>query len=75
MRWFLPVILLSICLCNSAPAQEKAASQPKDQKERTSGETRESTNPAAAKLPMRRVVLYKNGVGYFEHLGRVRSSQ
>ena len=24
---------------------------------------------------MRRVVLYKNGVGYFEHLGRVHSSQ
>ncbi|HEY2460522.1 MAG TPA: carboxypeptidase regulatory-like domain-containing protein [Candidatus Acidoferrum sp.] len=30
---------------------------------------------SAAKLPVRRVVLYKNGVGYFEHLGRVRGSQ
>src|SRR5712692_5623907 len=30
---------------------------------------------AAGKLPVRRVVLYKNGVGYFEHLGRVRGSQ
>ena len=29
----------------------------------------------AAKLPVRRVVLYKNGVGYFEHIGRVRGSQ
>src|SRR5271170_2153828 len=29
----------------------------------------------AAKLPVRRVVLYKNGVGYFEHLGRVRGNQ
>jgi hypothetical protein len=28
----------------------------------------------AAKLPVKRVVLYKNGVGYFEHLGRVRGS-
>jgi hypothetical protein len=27
------------------------------------------------KLPIRRVVLYKNGVGYFEHLGRVRGNQ
>jgi hypothetical protein len=26
-------------------------------------------------LPVRRVVLYKNGIGYFEHLGRVRGSQ
>ena len=34
-----------------------------------------TTDSAAAKLPVRRVVLYKNGVGYFEHLGRVRGSQ
>jgi len=26
-------------------------------------------------LPVKRVVLYKTGVGYFEHLGRVRESQ
>jgi hypothetical protein len=30
---------------------------------------------AAEKLPVRRVVLYKNGVGYFEHTGRVHGSQ
>ena len=30
---------------------------------------------AGGNLPVRRVVLYKNGVGYFEHLGRVRGSQ
>src|SRR5450631_100020 len=29
----------------------------------------------APDLPVRRVVLYKNGVGYFEHLGRVRGNQ
>ncbi len=29
----------------------------------------------AANLPIKRVVLYKNGVGYFEHLGRVRGNQ
>jgi hypothetical protein len=32
-------------------------------------------NAATAKLPVRRVVLYKNGVGYFEHLGHVRGNQ
>jgi len=26
-------------------------------------------------LPIKRVVLYKNGVGYFEHVGKVRDSQ
>src|SRR5438105_2927388 len=27
------------------------------------------------RLPIQRVVLYKNGVGYFEHLGRVQGNQ
>jgi len=30
---------------------------------------------AAGRLPVRRVVLYKSGVGYFEHLGKVRGNQ
>lgn len=30
---------------------------------------------AADHLPIKRVVLYKNGVGYFEHLGKVRGTQ
>jgi hypothetical protein len=29
----------------------------------------------ADRLPIKRVVLYKNGVGFFEHLGRVRGTQ
>jgi chaperonin cofactor prefoldin len=29
----------------------------------------------AGNLPIKRVVLYKNGVGYFEHVGRVRDKQ
>jgi hypothetical protein len=32
-------------------------------------------NQEDVKLPIKRVVLYKNGVGYFEHLGRVRGNQ
>ena len=38
----------------------------------------ESHSPAPvspSKLPVRRVVLYKNGVGFFEHLGSVHGSQ
>ncbi len=30
---------------------------------------------AGDRLPIKRVVLYKNGVGFFEHLGRVRGTQ
>src|ERR1700757_4755686 len=33
-----------------------------------------SADPAA-RLPVTRVILYKNGVGYFEHSGQVRGSQ
>jgi len=40
----------------------------------------QAPNPAtaadsAARLPVTRVILYKNGVGYFEHAGQVRGSQ
>ena len=31
--------------------------------------------PAAASLPIRRVALYKNGVGFFEHVGEVHGSE
>ncbi|HZR24568.1 MAG TPA: DUF4139 domain-containing protein [Vicinamibacterales bacterium] len=34
-----------------------------------------SAQQPTSPLPVRRVVLYKNGVGYFEHVGRVRGSQ
>ena len=27
------------------------------------------------RLPVRRVILYKNGIGYFEHLGKVRGNE
>ncbi|MGH9862899.1 MAG: carboxypeptidase regulatory-like domain-containing protein [Candidatus Acidiferrales bacterium] len=30
---------------------------------------------AAVPIPVRKVVLYKNGIGYFEHLGQVRGQQ
>jgi hypothetical protein len=40
----------------------------------TSIMTTRSSDPAA-RLPVTRVILYKNGVGYFEHSGRVRGNQ
>jgi cell division septation protein DedD len=48
---------------NPAPAASSSTAEP-----RSASETPE-------KLPVRRVVLYKNGVGYFEHLGRVSGIQ
>jgi hypothetical protein len=39
------------------------------------GASPRAQSQAADPLPVRRVVLYKSGVGYFEHLGRVRGDQ
>ncbi|HYL91558.1 MAG TPA: hypothetical protein VEW69_00220, partial [Alphaproteobacteria bacterium] len=35
----------------------------------------QAADNSGEKLPVRRVVLYKNGVGYFEHTGRVQGTQ
>jgi hypothetical protein len=76
--WFMRRILAVLCLflcCYSTSAQVKTTPAAKPQDSEAAKEAREYANPATAKLPVRRVVLYKNGVGYFEHLGRVRGSQ
>jgi hypothetical protein len=75
MKMVLPVLCLSLFCCHPIPAQEKTTAAAKPKNAEAAGEACESSNPATAKLPVRRVVLYKNGVGYFEHLGRVRGSQ
>ena len=36
---------------------------------------RRPAGDAVDRLPIKRVVLYKNGVGYFEHLGTIRGNQ
>jgi hypothetical protein len=53
----------------AAPQAGQAATQPAA-KAPASGDIQR-----ADALPVRRVVLYKNGIGYFEHLGRVRGNQ
>ncbi len=65
-------LLVSVLLTGSTllAAQSTAPSQ---------APQRTPAPPAAQRedqrLPVRRVVLYKSGVGYFEHLGKVRGSQ
>jgi hypothetical protein len=41
----------------------------------TLGQSPSAPAAGATRLPVRRVVLYKSGVGYFEHLGRVAGAQ
>jgi hypothetical protein len=70
-------LLLYVCLLvvPFGQAQQKPTEAAKSQTAPAAAEIPSDDAEPAAKLPVRRVVLYKNGVGYFEHLGRVRGSQ
>jgi hypothetical protein len=61
------VALVALALSGLVRAQAPTPSSP----------SRPAAQPQAAgdRLPVRRVVLYKSGVGYFEHLGRIRGNQ
>lgn len=63
----LALVLLSV----AASAQTAKPATPKP----TATEAAAPSDRSAVELPVRRVVLYKNGVGYFEHAGHVRGSQ
>ncbi len=64
MRRFLITCFLAlpVMLSGQTPATPQAERPPAE-------------SPATPALPVRRVVLYKAGVGYFEHLGTVRNRQ
>jgi Carboxypeptidase regulatory-like domain len=77
------LLCLLLPLAASVSAQNKApqspAPVPTDKDKGKSSQT-EAAGPAASadsssRLPVKRVVLYKNGVGYFEHTARVRGTQ
>lgn len=57
-------LVLPVCLL----AQDRPA-QPR------TGAAAPANQEAAVSLPVKRVVLYKSGIGYFEHLGAVRDNQ
>ncbi|PYT65855.1 MAG: hypothetical protein DMG39_28050 [Acidobacteria bacterium] len=63
------IVKLCVCLLFSSAifAQDNAVKQSKR------GQEPEAS--ASVSLPVKKVILYKNGVGYFEHTGRVRGSQ
>ncbi|HEY2820625.1 MAG TPA: carboxypeptidase regulatory-like domain-containing protein [Candidatus Acidoferrum sp.] len=80
MTRFLAVLSVCLLVCSFSFSQDRAKqpTTPASTAATTaSNEARaEATESSSTgKLPVRRVVLYKNGVGYFEHLGRVRGSQ
>src|SRR5215469_14436923 len=61
---------LSVCLlCSCSLVAQDSPLKPIRSK------TQENAASAAVPLPVKKVVLYKNGVGYFEHEGQVRGNQ
>src|SRR5271156_307883 len=69
-------LLMMVCgVYAQAPQASVAKQQSTGNDAPSSEETRSGALESTSKLPVRRVVLYKNGVGYFEHLGRVSGSQ
>jgi hypothetical protein len=71
------VCLLVVGFGLSQTQTKQSAAAPSQSSANAANEARAEAQESSAtgKLPVRRVVLYKNGVGYFEHLGRVRGSQ
>ena len=63
---FFILLVVSVALSGLAFAQQKAAAK----------RPVESSAPSGPqKLPLRRVVLYKSGIGYFQHDGHVRGNE
>jgi hypothetical protein len=66
--------LVSVVVVLSLPSGAQQQARPVSLK--TASQAQESApETQASDLPVRRVVLYKNGVGYFEHIGRVRGNE
>ena len=67
------LFVLSLAICAAAQKQSESASPTK------TGPPPEDSSlrapDSSSRLPVKRVVLYKNGVGYFEHTARVHGTQ
>jgi hypothetical protein len=74
MRKILALVSIAVVLPFPSGAQQQA--RPVSVKTTSQSNSQVPTNETQAPdLPVRRVVLYKNGVGYFEHIGRVRGNE
>jgi hypothetical protein len=74
---FLTLLIVSSALTGFSYAQQKVqSSAPKSAAPATLKRSVENGNYSGPqKLPLRRVVLYKSGIGYFQHDGRVRGNE
>jgi hypothetical protein len=70
-------VKLALCLASTLLFASFAVAQkkPVDSNAQEKTLTAAANSAGTARLPVKRVVLYKNGVGYFEHTARVRGDQ
>src|SRR6185437_5861667 len=65
--------VVTVVLCGMVQAQSKpTVAKPDSSLKALAGD---AASDSSSRLPVKRVVLYKNGVGYFEHSARVRGDQ
>ena len=68
-------VFLSLLLAFAAPLSQAETLASQSHRELTPAAKRGlNESSSSQRLPVRKVVLYKNGVGYFEHAGRVRGN-
>jgi hypothetical protein len=70
---FFVLLIVSVALTGFGYAQQKVQQAPKPAAARRPVENSAALGPQ--KLPLRRVVLYKSGIGYFQHDGHVRGNE
>jgi hypothetical protein len=71
-RWIFLIVFTAALFTGAAFSQSPKSSEGK-QAPRPAAQS--STSDDSSRLPVKRVVLYKNGVGYFEHAARVHGNQ
>ena len=68
--------IVLVCFATAAFAETKPAPAPAGPSASATRKNLPSASTdSAARLPVKRVVLYKNGIGYFEHTTHVRGNQ
>ena len=74
VAWICAFALVGLAIAaNAAPPDKRASANSRAAQK--SAQPPVAQNESATRLPVERVVLYKSGVGYFEHEGRVAETK
>src|SRR5690348_6682325 len=77
----LAIVTLLMCVAGTAAlGVPRQNAEPQNSPSAKSGsiapeKSSDATETATERLPVRRVILYKSGVGYFEHVGEIHGNE